>query len=233
MSVFSSNVWSLWVVALLSLVFQRQSIAQDRNVAFERLDPELANYGAVDQDSLWTKNVISVCWLNAQQFSRERDLVRTAVARAWEANSGVRFTGWGDCTPAGADIKIQVDESGPRSYVGRQSLGRSPSMFLNFTFNTWSQGCRAKPDSCISSIGVHEFGHALGFQHEQLQTDAPQACVDHLKRTDQWENLPRPPTALTSYDPDSVMNYCNSVYNNNGLLSVKDKKAIAILFPKG
>ena len=60
----------------------------------------------------------------------------------------------------------------------------------------------------------------------------PHKHVDHLKQTGEWENIYRPPTALTSYDKDSIMNYCNAIWNNNGRLSDGDVKAIQILFPK-
>jgi hypothetical protein len=71
---------------------------------------------------------------------------------------------------------------------------------------------------------VHEFGHALGYSHEQNRFDAPGECAE-LKQGPNGDNV-----SLTSYDPNSVMNYCNPVYNNAGKLSEKDIKALQILY---
>jgi hypothetical protein len=208
-----------------------QSGTQGRSLVFQEHDPALSQYGAVNSDARWDRNAISVCWLDHPELSRQRQLVRQAVADTWMHASSIRFTGWGDCSQAGADLRIRVDESGPRSYVGRNVIGQSPSMWLNFTFNSWSTDCKAAADNCIRSIAAHEFGHAAGFEHEQLQVDAPKKCVDHLKATGQWEKVGKPPTALTPYDPNSIMNYCNAIWNNNGTLSGNDIVAIRILFP--
>jgi hypothetical protein len=37
-------------------------------------------------------------------------------------------------------------------------------------------------------------------------------------------------TMLTPYDPNSVMNYCNKKYNNDGELSDLDKQAVEQLY---
>jgi hypothetical protein len=214
-----------------SVPSQMPAPSQGSDVDFQQRDPSLSQYGAVDWEARWDRNVITVCWLNHPELAQQRALVRRAVSDTWVKVSSVRFTGWEDCQPSGADIKIMVDQSGPRSYVGRNAIGQSPSMWLNFTFNTWSPTCRTTIDKCISAIAAHEFGHAAGFVHEQLQPDAPKQCVDHLKQTGQWEQVGKPPTALTPYDPDSIMNYCNAIWNNNGKLSNNDVKAILILFP--
>jgi len=209
------------------------ALAQGAAVQFDQISPDLAKYGAVDWSARWDRPQISVCWLNHPEYAQEKAWVRDQVAKTWEAASSVRFTGWQNCASSGADVRITVDESGPRAYVGRHVIGRNPSMWLNFTFSVWSTNCQTTRESCIRSIGAHEFGHVAGFQHEQLQPDAPQACVDHLKKSGEWEMVDTPPTSLTSYDKDLVMNYCSSIYNNNGLLSAGDTKAIQILFPRG
>jgi hypothetical protein len=225
------NVTIALVISVLA-VARQESLAQGGPaVQFQSIAPELARYGAVDWSARWDRPQISVCWLNHPEAATERNWVRQAVASTWEAASSVRFTGWRDCTFAGADIRIQVDDSGPRAYVGRHVLGQSPGMWLNFTFATWSPSCQAKREACIEALAVHEFGHSAGFVHEQLQADAPQGCIDQLRQNGLWENVDTPPTALTAYDPDSVMNYCNAIWNNNGKLSQNDIKAIRILFP--
>jgi hypothetical protein len=70
-------------------------------------------------------------------------------------------------------------------------------------------------ESCIRSIAVHEFGHAIGFAHEQNRNDTPGECAEKPQG-------PNGDVMLTPWDLHSVMNYCNPVYNNNGVLSDDD-----------
>jgi hypothetical protein len=35
---------------------------------------------------------------------------------------------------------------------------------------------------------------------------------------------------LTPYDPESVMNYCNPVYNNDGRLSLRDIQSVQLKY---
>jgi len=76
---------------------------------------------------------------------------------------------------------------------------------------------------CIKGIAVHEFGHALGFAHEQNRSDTPGECRQ-LKQGTSGDVL------LTPYDPRSVMNYCNPKYNNDGMLSALDIAAVRELY---
>lgn len=214
----------------------QQNDTQPSYVGFASLNPSLVNYGAIDKSAQWRRNVISVCWLNHPEYTTERKWVSDAIAKTWESASSVRFVGWGDCkSPASSDIKIFVDESGPRSFIGAHSTAQNPSMWLNFTFNSWGQPCQQKREACIRAIAVHEFGHAAGFEHEQLNYSGagpPQECINYLKANGEWEDVDSNVLPLTPYDADSVMNYCNAIWNNNGNLSANDKLAIKLLFPE-
>ncbi len=232
MKVTFSRALAYFACVCFVFVSASDKTAAAQNVLdFAKIDPALAPYGAVNWDSLWDRNSISVCWLDHPEFIRERQLVREAVAQTWEAVSSVHFTEWRDCGSNGADVRVSVYDSTPNSYIGRYVLGQSPSAWLNFRFNSWKQECAAHPDDCIKAIAVHEFGHVLGFAHEQLRSDAPKECVNFLQSTGQWEQVNSPPVPLTPYDADSIMNYCNAIYYNHPGLSVNDVKAVQRLFP--
>jgi hypothetical protein len=96
-------------------------------------------------------------------------------------------------------------------------------MVLNITFTNWSPTCRLDRQACIEKIAVHEFGHAIALAHEQNRPDAPVECQDQRQGSDgDW--------AVTVYDPESIMNYCNPKWNNAGYLSKWDIEAARILY---
>lgn len=52
----------------------------------------------VAHSTLWRPMNVPVCWENPSTGDEtKRQWVRDAVARTWEARSGVRFTGWDAC----------------------------------------------------------------------------------------------------------------------------------------
>jgi len=154
----------------------------------------------------------------------------------------------------GYQIKINVTPGQPVSLIGSEALRCSDkalsvadrdkcvTMSLNFLRSTdaWPSpddkaNCLnpATPDAkklCIQAVAVHEFGHAMGFQHEQLHPEAAKAdpqCAARMAGQDpaKWErdNAPSDEVAsgvgynkdllpVTAYDAASVMNYCNLLW---------------------
>jgi hypothetical protein len=151
-------------------------------------------------------------------------LVQKSVAESWEAASQVRFTGWQKCGVQNRGIRILIDDSGPHTKgLGKRLDGVVNGMVLNFTFDNWAQSCKTMRDACVKSIAVHEFGHGLGFAHEHNRPDKPGECQEPAQGSNGTAQL-------TPYDPHSVMNYCNPVYNNNGILSRYDKEGVQSVY---
>ncbi len=215
------------------------------------VDPESTREALyVKLSAKWPTRDVPVCWepeaIRASS-AEHRAIVKQAVADTWSRYSPIRFTGWETCNSYDYDPNSKVWAPHPsnspgihiavrdvRPYVDKlgSALNLWPSaMVLNFTFATWENAnCGGSgKERCIATIAAHEFGHALGFPHEQDRPDNNGLCLKTVDINERGSDY----QTFGGYDIYSVMNYCNPTWSNGGTLSFGDISGVRQAYGQG
>ncbi|HGO9799981.1 TPA: M12 family metallopeptidase [Pseudomonas aeruginosa] len=198
----------------------------------------------VDLARLWKGGLpIPVCWeANVAPFAEQKQWIEDIVRQRLETPTAVRFKGfavqakrWPTCTPTALGIRISATEGRPRSDVGKQW---SPGPFdpkrqqvptrvqLDFKLGgAYESFCGSQKRKCLEVIALHEFMHAIGFLHEHLRDDAPQACRETFGHEDDDTGI-LPNKFSVIYDSASIMTYCESIFERPIRLSAEDIAAV-------
>ena len=189
-----------------------------------------------DSKSIWKTEKVSVCWLNPESYSQsDLDLAKNTIKDSWDKYIDLDFVGWEKCTNTLTQIKILISDERPRSVVGARYYldhgyqNMQWTMILNFEYKNWSEVCSKNSNqrlACLRRNVMHEFGHAIGFQHEQYRFDTPDWCSKLLDEEDKASSDEYYGDILYGkWDNKSIMNYCSyahqlSCNDINGAISI-------------
>ncbi|HEY6556332.1 MAG TPA: M12 family metallopeptidase [Polyangiaceae bacterium] len=151
------------------------------------------------------QTTIPVCFEGGSNWTlAERQSIEN-LAAVWEQPNGVDFYFHGTCFSDFPGLRVgRISGDTCYAKIGTRGFGVVNGIRLTTAF-----GAR-----CVR----HEFGHALGFTHEQERADRT-TCTEGLGQT-------VPDVYLTPYDDSSIMEYCDpdpdmpSWIDGAGLLAV-------------
>jgi hypothetical protein len=183
-----------------------------------------------DTARFWTQRplVLPVCFevnaTNNPTAANDPDArrwIQQAVESNWSRFARITFTGWGDCPSVNTSVqglRVQINTQGLNctgtvcaDAFGREVNGLANGVKIAQCLPGQSGPCgRPTREEAVTVMALHEFGHALGFQHEEDRKDSPRASCGNPPDVDGPTDR-----RYGSFDINSVMSTCGVLEKNS------------------
>ena len=213
-------------------------------------------------------NIVSVCFVGTAITTRPNRVQQIlSTLKLFEHAANIQFNYLGACPPPiirnglpyhDGDIRVLINNVGIP--WGTQDVPPKECPTTGQSGGSWSDGPNSLEPlrACLYNLKLgddsgrdgipyvnttlHEFGHALGLDHEHIRPDGNAGCTENgygpNLPADNHDRVRAGENSMTGYDRDSVMHYkldscgIDGNYAHTGL-SDFDKLALHILYPEG
>jgi hypothetical protein len=174
------------------LVFTLGLLSAERAMG-ESVDRVTQPLVRTDDTVLWTQNgnLLPMCWHQLLQFpntnaeNAAKAFVAQTIQDGWINRLNLRIT-WVDCPTSGSTrhvrVKLRIGDPGYNGTTLRAGMATlstaeqriipppkdPPGLLMGFR-SDWNQSDQTR--ASFRSLILHEFGHVLGFDHEQIRPD--------------------------------------------------------------